>query len=433
MREIRRETLQAEISRLGTLVVQAWLYHPCGVLLHGPGDSLNAERVAALEAAEVASVMAAEPLEERSRVLAALGVVVSPIEGVSRMDAVAEDVVAGSRVLVKAGTSLEPELVAALAREKIANVPVCATATLTAVAQARRYLDALPVTAKAIRPEPAGAIPTSFAWSLLTPRAKVILVIPDDMVRLRLLNGFVAAGHEAVAASDGDIAEVVSKERPDAVLTSPETALRVCGALRKKGEIARSMAIAIAADSAKIGGLTLKALEAGANDVVPLPATPAQLADRARSWLRLRNKIVGLPPVVAKERRKSERSLTSMTLRLSDPASGRALPVASATLLDFSDGGLRLEYGLLEPPDPGQYRPHAVHPKHALFAYAKDNPMGRDFLIELTGKGVPPFEAHGRFTHVSLVTGSERAGVAFIRRQDGAAERVTTIYRKPPR
>ena len=100
-------------------------------------------------------------------------------------------------------------------------------------------------------------------------------------------------------------------------------------------------------------------------------------------------------------------------------------------LIEFSDGGLRLEYGLLEPPDPGSYRPHGVHPNHSLYAYAKDNRMGRDVLVSLTGTNVPAFESLARFAHITLQPGAERVGVVFKKAQPGAAERVTTIQRRP--
>jgi hypothetical protein len=142
--------------------------------------------------------------------------------------------------------------------------------------------------------------------------------------------------------------------------------------------------------------------------------------------MRLRNKIVALPPSVAKERRREARNKAAMTLRISDPGATRPLPVTSATMLEFSEGGLRLEYGLLEPPDPGHYRPHTVHPMHALWPYAKDNPAGRDFIVSVSGAG-QSFESRARFTHITMMMGSEHVGVVFVK----PAKSVSTIIRKP--
>jgi hypothetical protein len=434
MREQSGASLQAEITRLGSVVAQTWIYHPSGVLLHSPGDVLGAEHAAAFEKAELERVFLAEVLEDRKAASDALGIVSSPLDGLSGMDALAEDVVAPSgRVRFKAGTALEPEVVEAMRKEKIASAPLCRGATLASLKAARTYLETAPAAPpKMARPDPASAAQTTCAWSLLTPRAKILAVFPEDMARLRIVNALLAAGHEAIEVKAfSDVLLATKSQRPDAVMVPPEGALAVCDVLRKKGETARSIVICLAGEPASLAGLTPKVIGAGANDVLPLPTTPALLADRVRAWLRLRNKCVSLAPSIAKERRRSERRGATMTLRLSDPTTGRPLPVASATLLDFSDGGLRLEYGLLEPPDPGNYRPHAVHPRHPLYTYAKENALGRDFLLQLTGKDTPAFESHGRFTHLTLVTGSERVGVAFVRRQEGAAARVTTILRKP--
>lgn len=436
MREVSGEFLHSEITRLSSVVVQTWVYHPSGVLLHAPGDVLTAEHAAAFAPSVLDRVLLLEVAEDRKAALAALGVATLPLADLTPDDALADEIVApGGRVRFKPGTVLEPSVVEAMAREKIASAPVCRGSTPAALKWARTYLEAVPAIApKMIRPDPAGAAATTCAWSLLTPRAKVLAVFPDDMARLRIVNGLVAAGHEVVEVkSFGDALNASKTQRPDAVLVPPEGAIQVCQDLRKKGETLRSIVICVAGEPAKLAGVSSRAIEAGANDVLSMPVTPGLLADRVRGWMRLRNKIVGLTPSIAKERRTSERRSAAMTLRISDPGTSRPLPVTSATLLEFSDGGLKLEYGLLEPPDPGHYRPHTVHPAHPLWSYAKDNPMARDFLVQLTGKGVPSFESHARFSHITLVTGSERVGVAFVKRQEGAAARVTTLRKPEPR
>lgn len=431
MREISGEFLHGEITRLGSMVAQTWIYHPSGVLLHSPGDVLTVEHAAQFAPAVLDRVFLLEASEDRKAAAASLGVVSSPLSGVTADDALGEEISAG-RNRWKAGTALEPAVVEAMTKERIASVAVCRKAEPAALKWARTYLEAIPAApAKMIRPDPIATALTTSAWSLLTPRAKVMAVFPDDMARLRIVNALVAAGHEVVEVKNwAEALTAAQTQRPDSVLVPPEGAVQVCQDLRG-GKTLRTIVICVAGDPAKLAGVAPKAIEAGANDVLPLPVTPGQLADRVRSWMRLRNRIVGLAPSIVKERRRSERSNATMTIRLSDPATSRALPVTSATLLEFSDGGLKLEYGLLEPPDPGHYRPHTVHPAHPLWQYAKDNPMGRDFVVHLTGKNVPAFESHARFAHTTLVTGSERVGVAFVKKQDGAAARVTTIMRKP--
>lgn len=432
MRELSGEFLHAEITRMGSIVVQTWIYHPSGVLLHAPGDVLSAEHAAAFAPSVLDRVLLQEVTEDRKTVHAGLGVVLLPLAEAKAEDVLAGEVSAG-RARYKAGTPLEPAVLEALAKEKVPAVAVCRGATAASLKWARTYLEALPaIPIKMIRPDPAAAVATTYAWSLLTPRAKVMAVFPEDMARLRIVNGVVAAGHEVIEVKAFAEALAVAKaQRPDIVLVPPEGAIQVCEDLRGKSETLRSIVICVTGDPAKLAAVAPKAIEAGANDILPQPASPGVLADRVRSWLRLQNKVVALVPSVLKERRMTERRPASMTIRLSDPKGSKALPVTTATLLEFSDGGLRLEYGLLEPPDPGHYFPDAVHPGHALYAYAKDNRLGRDVHVTLEGRDVPQFESLGRFTHITLQPGSERVGLAFTKARPGVAERVTTILRKP--
>lgn len=431
MRQISGEVLHAEITRLGSLVVQTWIHHASGVLLHAPGDVLTPEHAAVFEKAVLDRVFLVEAGEDRKVALAQSGVIVCPVNGVTAEDALAEEIVApGGRVRWGAGTLLEPAVVEALARERVASVPVCRGASAAALKWARTYLELAPAQApKAARPDPAASAAATSAWALLAPRAKVLAILPDDMLRLRIVNALLAAGHEVTESRHfSDVLQAAKTQRPDIVLVATEGAIEVCKILRQKAEGLRMMVIVPCGDAAKVAAMGPKATELGANDLLTLPVTPGVLADKVRGWLRLRNKESSLPLSIAKERRGSDRRSAAMTLRLSDPG-GRPLSVTSATLLEISDGGVRLEYGLLEPPDPGAYKPGGVHPMHPLYPFAKDNPNGRALMASLTGAGAPALELPAKVAHLSLVTGSERVGLAFVRKQDGAAARVTTIKR----
>lgn len=434
MRQISGEFLHSEITRLGAVVLQTWAYHPSGVQLHAPGDVLTAEHAAVFAKAVLDSLYLAEAGEDRKGALAAAGVIQALIDAVTSEDALAEDVAPpGSRNRYRAGTALEPAVVEALKKDKVPSVPVCRGASAASIKWARTYLELAPAAPpKAARPDPATAAAASSAWGLLTPRARVLAALPDDMARLRMVNALLAAGHEVLETKKLDEVLATAKaQRPDIVLLPAEGGAAACADLRKRGEAMRAMTVAVCGDVAKGGPWMERALEAGANDFLPLPASPGHLADRVRIWLRLRNKEVGLPLSIFRERRASERKTAALTILLSDPRSSKPLPVTSATLLEMSDGGLRLEYGLLEPPDPGAYRPHGVHPTHPLFPFAKENAAGRDLVVSLTGRNVPAFESAARVAHLALVTGSERVGLCFVRKQIGAAERVTQIVRKP--
>jgi DNA-binding response OmpR family regulator len=430
MRQISGELLHTEITRLGTVVVQTWIYHASGVLLHAPGDILTPEHAAVFEKALLDRVFLVEAGEDRKAALARAGVAVQPLNGVSADDALSEEVVAsGGRVRFGPGTMLEPSVVEALTRERVASVPVSRGADAAALKWARTYLELAPPQApKAARPDPAAAAAATSAWALLAPRAKVLAVLPDDMLRLRVVNALLAAGHEVAETRHfSEVLQVIKAQRPDIVLVATDGAVEVCTTVRQKAEGLKMVVVVPCGDAAKVAAVAPRATELGANDLLTLPVSPGVLADKVRGWLRLRNKEASLPLSIAKERRESERRKAAMTLRLSDPA-GHRLSVTSATLLDISDGGVRLEYGLLEPPDPGAYKPGGVHPTHPLFPYAKENPAARNLLAAIEGPGVA-LEAYAKVAHLSLVTGSERVGLAFTQKQSGAAARVTTIRR----
>ncbi len=435
MRQISGELLHQEITRLGSVVVQTWVYHASGILLHAPGDVLTAEHAAVFEKAVLDRVFLVEAGEDRHAALAAGGVVTIPLTGVAPGDVLAEELVAPrSRLRWKPGIALEPALIEELTKEGVASVPVCRGAAPAAIKWARTYLELAPAAPpKAVRPDPTAAAATACAWGLLTPRAKVLVIIPDDMARLRVVNALLATGHEVSESKlFSEVLGLLKAQRSDVVLFDVEGALEVCTALRKEKEARRAVVLALCGDPAKLIAVGPKAMELGTNDLLPLPVSPGLLADRVRAWLRMRNKTSSLPLSIAKERRASERRKSTLTIRLSDPGSEVSMAVTSGALLEISDGGLKMEYGLLEAPDPGAYRLNGVHPRHPLYAYTRDNPAGRNLQVSLSGGGAPAFESLARVIHLNLALGAERVGLVLVKKQDVAAARASTMHRKPP-
>jgi hypothetical protein len=195
---------------------------------------------------------------------------------VSADDALAEEIVPpGARTRYKAGTAMEPAVVEAMGKDKIPSVPVCRGASPPALKWARTYLETIPqAPIKMVRPDPAAAAAQTCAWSLMTPRARVMAVLPDDVLRLRVVNGLLAAGHEVTEVKTfSDALTAARGQRPDAVIVPPDGALMVIPELRKRGEALRTMVICLAGDPAQLAGVSTRGR-----------TTSSRCRRRRRSW-----------------------------------------------------------------------------------------------------------------------------------------------------
>ncbi|HXG62720.1 MAG TPA: hypothetical protein VNO22_15230, partial [Planctomycetota bacterium] len=74
MREIDAESWGGEIARLGSVVLQTYVFDVSGIELHAPGDVVSGTQARLLQELAIPSVHVTEPREKPDEAAAALGV-----------------------------------------------------------------------------------------------------------------------------------------------------------------------------------------------------------------------------------------------------------------------------------------------------------------------------------------------------------------------
>jgi two-component system, OmpR family, KDP operon response regulator KdpE len=126
-----------------------------------------------------------------------------------------------------------------------------------------------------------------------------ILVIDDDPALCQLLKmAFSRAGAEVIAANDGQEGlTLLQNDRPDLVILDIQmphmTGWEACRQIRELSKIPIIMLTALRSDADVIRGL-----EAGADDFVSKPFSPAVLVARAQAALRWHARMLGDKPRV---------------------------------------------------------------------------------------------------------------------------------------
>jgi len=431
MREIAAAALAAEVTRLGTMVSHVFIVDRSGVELHAPGDVLGPGHAKLLAAEGLGNVYLLEPSDKIDEVVDQLGVVRRPPVEIREGDVVAREVRSSDgKVKIAPGTRLDAAGVAAVGAARVATVPVCAREREVEAQLASAYLSKgglSPV--RPVRPDPVQLAAQAPVFFPISPRAEVLVAVEDDGVRLRIFNLLMSAGHgvrEQRTWDDG----AAERARADVVLLGVDAAAEACPKVRES-ILYRASTILVCAEDGK-GPQVYKALQAGANDILSLPVRQDVLLEKVRACVALQGKRTTVKPGILKERRTTPREKRAMTCELRDPALGRPLEVTTATIVEFGDGGVRIEYGLLEAARVADYRPHSVHPGHFFYNYARANPLGRDFMVTITAPGQPSLESSARVTHVSRSLSAEVAGLAFTRVQQGATKRLTSVRKPQP-
>jgi hypothetical protein len=249
----------------------------------------------------------------------------------------------------------------------------------------------------------------------------VLVALPDDAARLRIVNALLTAGHGAREQRGWSLPPGL-KGKIDVVVVGLADAARAAADIRRE-PLLQFCAILAAGEDAR-GAPAYKALQAGANDVLSLPARADAIVEKVRSCVALQGKQLRWAPFLLSERRAGPRERKPTSCRLCDPFLSKPLPITSATVLDIGDGGIRIEYGLLEGIDLRHYQPHTVHPSHFFYGYARLNPLGRDLEAAIVRPGLPDLISPARVVHVARALNAEVAGLAFIKKQPGISTRV---------
>lgn len=270
-----------------------------------------------------------------------------------------------------------------------------------------------------------GAAASLGVWWLLAPRAEIEVVVADDGLRMRLANMLLSAGHGVRDSREFRVAE--NGARVDLFVLGLETAARNCATIRRTAGT-RTSSILVCAEKGRAREVQ-KALEAGANDVLPLPPQPEGVLEKVRSCMTLQGKMTTLKPSIVRERRRSARVSQGASCHLRDPFVSRPLEVSQATVLDIGDGGIRIEYALIDPTAAG-YVPHGVHPSHFFYHYSLAGALSRDLNVSISGPGVAGLDVPARVAHVARTGNAEVAGLAFSKKQEGASTRVSSVIRK---
>lgn len=430
MKEIPADAWAGEISRFGGAALQTWAFDVSGLELHAPGDAVCASQGKLLQELGIPSLFLTEPREKPDEAAAALGAERVPADQLRESDFLAREARGrDARGGFPAGTRVAGPVLEALRRLPEGSLWVAARTRLMEAARAAEYLargGRSP--ARPLRPDPAQEALSSPVYWPVVPRAEVLVAVSNDAVRLRLMNILLTAGHGAREQRGWSLPTGL-KIRTDVVLVDLAEAARVAQEVRREPQLQFCSILAVGEDAR--GATAFKALQAGANDVVALPMRPEALVDKVRSCLGLQGKRLRWPPYVLAERRAGPRERKPTTCRLRDPFLSKPLPVTTATVLDIADGGIRIEYGLLEGIDLRHYLPHGVHPSHFFYGYARTNPLGRDLEVSIVRPGMPDLVSPARAVHVTRALNAEVAGLAFIKKQPGISTRIRPALGAP--
>lgn len=431
MREVSVPALKEELLLLGGVVAQTRVLHPCGLKLHSPGDPITLAHLGRMEELGIDRVYLLEPGEGEAAALQALSTELLPRERLLTGDVLAEDLRgADGAVLARAGAVLGPALIA----QCPAQVSVRRRGLATLSFQAREYAAALPrPEARPLRADTrvteVTRVRTLSLRPLLVPRARVLVGLADEFQRVLVANTLAAEGHEPTdLAPAAEAAKAALRLLPDLLIVDLGEAAGVGALLRGAREAGR---VALLAASGPVGAAeSHRALELGANDLLPLPARRDVLLEKVRGCLHAQGRGVSVAPAVLAERRPAAREAANFVCGLQDKFLSRPLPVPTARVLDVHEGGLRIEYAAPSWDAPWAVTPHTVHPKHFWYAYSKASPLGRDLTVTLPAPGALPMETLARVVHVARRKDVEVAGLAFQRVRGSVREHLTQIRGK---
>lgn len=432
MREVTVETLRGEVIRLGAVIFQTRVLHATGALLHAPGAVLGGPEIRSLQETGVKSLYLLEAGESEAAARTNLATEAVEAWSLAVGDVLADDLKDhAGRVALRSGTIIDPVMLQGGIPGGTGLIKIKRRGLRGGDEQVKSYLARLPpAVARPTRPDSrvtqaaspgAGAVKV-----LLAPRARVLVTIADNFQRSLMLNTYASEGHEVVDrrwtdVSHGDLHQM----KLDALVLDLAEAPIALPILRKT-DLFRGLAVLVAGAEDRKAEM-FKALSAGANGTIPLPARRDLLLERLRGTIQSLGKRVTVKPAVTRERRAEGREGGHFICTISDPFLKAPLPIRQVTALDLGENGMRIEYPRPVWPQPHAYLAHGGHPQHYCFNYAKDNPLGRDLVVSLPPAGGRELQVNAKFVHVALNADYETAGLLFHRVKGSVRGHISTV------
>lgn len=401
MKELSVEVLKDDVVRLGAVLTRAGVLHPAGLLLHGPGEILTPAHVRILQETATRSIFLLEPGETELPAGKALAGEAREPERAEVGELLLEDAVGADGLpVLKAGSAVDAATLEAV-RAARGPLTVLKPGLREARQQALAYQGRRPVPPTrppGAGPEPAVPAKPPAVEPLLVPRAKVFVSLRDDPLRSRVAEILAREGHEVAAYSSSPEAVAALGGRPDLVVVDLADAAPLCAAVRSAPALRSAVVLAAASGARPIE--YYKAMMAGANGGLPLPAERESVLETVQAALAASGRSVRVKPSVRAERRKEPRGTGGVACRLTDKFLSKPLAVSTATVLDITEGGFRIEYARPDWPDAWAHAAHSVHPKHFFYNYARANALGRELTVSLTAPGGKSLEMMATFLHI---------------------------------
>ena len=431
MKEITADFLRQEVARLGEIVVATAVYHDSGLKLFSAGDCITLAHAKALHASGIRNLLLLEFDEDARNVRKTLGVQRLAPKDVVIGDVLMEDLRGTDGELVHpAGTPVTTEQFDRLKTSAFSEIVVRDRKLSESMRCAQEFFAHLDPSDPRARGERRVTrvtyVPSTTARFLLIPRARVLVSISDDPLRIFVSNALQSEGHEVIERpTPTDALDVAKREsRVTVIMLDLEEAMSVLPTLRADSDV-RDAAIVVCAKEGSQSKVH-SAMVMGANDALPRPPSRDLLNEKIHGCQAMLGRRVHLAPSLLAERRREERHPGKGEAELKDPTLAKALPVTRGEILDLSDGGLRMEYNLPTWPHPWAYMVHGVHPRHFFYTYAWSNPLGRDLRVALAG----PSGLRERVARVSHVAPSGEFETLSLLFPDVQARHSTAIRKR---
>jgi DNA-binding NarL/FixJ family response regulator len=406
------------------------VFHSSGARLHGSGTPLTMAEIKAMDQAGIKSVHFADLAEADLVAQRLLSTETVDLRDLAMGDVLADNIFDDDgSVLCPPGTHIDAVILEGKVRDMSGPITIRKRGIQGGPEQIKGYLSLLPrYPPHPPRPdtnvtfvEPA----MKAVKHLVAARSKILVTVSDSFQRALMLNICAVEGHEIIDRRWADVSQAEFQSTPfDAIVLDLADASSAMQVLRRS-EVFRSVAVLVTSPEGRKSEV-FKAITNGANGSIPLPVKRDVMLDRIHGTIQSFGRATKLKPAVLQDRRKQPRDGAHMLCSLADKFLSSSLPVKEATLVDVSDAGLKIEYRRPVWPFPHAYLAHGVHPQHFFFAYAKDNPLGRDVTVTFPQAAGRTLEGHAKFVHISVNGDYETAGLVLQRMQSSVREHMTT-------